>query len=57
MLSDFQLWPQGAEKGILIPTQYVGASLLAPGNYGDAARLTHHTELPSMGVCSCDSPA
>lgn len=40
-----------------IPTQYVCTSLLASGNYGDAARLTHHTELVSMWVCSHDSAA
>lgn len=41
----------------LIPTQYVCTSLLATVNYEDAARLTHHTELLSMWVCSHDSPA
>lgn len=41
----------------LIPTQYVCTSLLAFGNYADAARLTHQTELLNMWVCSHDSLA
>lgn len=41
----------------LVPTQYVCTSLLASGNDGDAASLTHHTELVSVWVSLHGSPA
>lgn len=41
----------------LIPTQYVCTSLLASGNDGDAASLTHHTKLVSVWVSLHSSPA